>query len=51
MDASIFGGYGAYILGAYSVFLAVFSLNALGLRMQSRRIYKHLKKQIERSQK
>lgn len=51
MESSIFGGYGAYILGAYSIFIVVFGLHVIGLRMQSRRIYKHLKKQIDISQK
>lgn len=48
MNASNFGGYAAYIIGAYGVFVFVFALQAVGVGLQSRRIRKHLKKQIER---
>ena len=38
-----FGGYSAYIFGAYAAFFLVFALQALGLRLQSRRVRNTIK--------
>jgi hypothetical protein len=44
MQAFSFGGYTAYIAGAYGVFLFVFILGALSVGWQSRRVRSQLRK-------